>query len=362
MFSKIFITPVGFDCNLGCNYCYNTTNGCRKITEKPLQLISDEVLVKLFTSIKPYINDRLLIIWHGGEPLLAGKDFFRGAHKLAKRLLGQIEIEYGVQTNATLVDRDWCLLMKDLNIKPSTSLDGPAKFHDVNRFFPCGRGSYEAAVNGFKMMKEVIGYCGVLTVLNKTNFQYPEELFEWVIDNEIFNIDFQLCAKQRNQSDNKLSLSGEEAANALIRLFDLWFEHDDERINVRIFSDAIKGVLGGQPRVCSWHNGCANYLSFDNFGNVFACARYHVYPETSFGNIVTDKFSSIVEARCHGLAQQKIAEGQQVCAKCKWNKACGGGCPFLKYATYGNFDKLYPFCLPRKRLFQHIAQVLDKCH
>jgi len=104
MFSKIFITSVGFDCNLACNYCYNATNDCRKITEKPLYLISNEILAKIFVLIKPYLNDKLLIIWHGGEPLLAGKDFFRRAHKLAEQLLAPIKIDYGVQTNATLVD------------------------------------------------------------------------------------------------------------------------------------------------------------------------------------------------------------------------------------------------------------------
>lgn len=124
MFTKIFITPVDFDCNLSCDYCYNTTNDCRQITRSyKTNVIDGRILTRIFESIKPYIQNRLTIIWHGGEPLLAGKSFYRRADQEIKRILGDaVIVDYGLQTNATLVDEEWCILMKELKIKPSTSL------------------------------------------------------------------------------------------------------------------------------------------------------------------------------------------------------------------------------------------------
>lgn len=207
-------------------------------------------------------------------------------------------------------------------------------------------------------MREIVGFCGLLTVLNRINFKHSERIFNWVVDNNISHIDYQLCAKQRNQEGRDLTLSDDEAGKTLTGLFDLWFAHDDANIHVRIFEDAIRGILGGQPRVCSWKNGCGAYLSFDSAGNVFVCARYHVYPETFFGNIMRDKFEDIIEKRYRGDMQSKIENGQKLCAECSWKAACGGGCPLLKYATYGHFDSLYPFCVPRKHLFEHIAKII----
>ena len=46
--------------------------------------------------------------WHGGEPLLAGKKFFREVVRVQRefRKEGQ-EVENRLQTNGTLIDREW---------------------------------------------------------------------------------------------------------------------------------------------------------------------------------------------------------------------------------------------------------------
>lgn|GEM_PF-1669528 len=362
MFNKIFITPVGLACNLACSYCYNTTNDQRTtVTESGYSLISDEILDAIIECITPHIRNRLTVTWHGGEPLLARPSFYyRAIDRINKRLGDSVKVDYDMQTNATLVNDEWCKTFRDLSIRPSTSLDGPPGMHDANRYFPCGSGAYAQAMRGYNMLREHLGRCGVITVLNKANHNRIPELFEWVVANDIRSIDFQVCVKQQNQPDSMTALSDQESIDALTSLFDLWFAHDDPALRVRIYCDAIRGILGARPRVCSWCGGCGSFLSFDQHGNVFLCARWHVYPETSFGNLLTDPFSLILDRRYHGALQESIQRGQRWCQDCRWLGACGGGCPFLKFSKKASCDIEYPLCGVRRHLFNHIEEQVSR--
>jgi uncharacterized protein len=48
-------------------------------------------------------------IWHGGEPLLLGRDFFRKALSLQEKFLQPRRyVLNSIQTNGTLIDEAWC--------------------------------------------------------------------------------------------------------------------------------------------------------------------------------------------------------------------------------------------------------------
>jgi uncharacterized protein len=73
---KLLITPVGSNCNLACGYCYNGSDRISCVSNP--KTISLETVYKIFDQIYPFLkSDHLTVIWHGGEPLLAGKDFYQ---------------------------------------------------------------------------------------------------------------------------------------------------------------------------------------------------------------------------------------------------------------------------------------------
>lgn len=82
------IKPFGSVCNLKCSYCYYLDKELQ-YSSKP-KLMSDELLEQY---IKQYIaaNDvpQVDFYWHGGEPLLAGLDFFERAMALQKKYSGK---------------------------------------------------------------------------------------------------------------------------------------------------------------------------------------------------------------------------------------------------------------------------------
>src|SRR5690349_24998824 len=84
-------------CNLDCSYCY-----------LPHRAIDRRMPVAVARSVAETVNTwaaqapRFSVVWHGGEPLAAGR-----AH-LADLLEPFAGVEHHIQTNATLIDDAWC--------------------------------------------------------------------------------------------------------------------------------------------------------------------------------------------------------------------------------------------------------------
>ena len=126
------VKPVGSACNLDCKYCYYLDKESIYGGREPR--MSDELLESY---IRQYIEgnrvDTVTFTWHGGEPMLAGLDFYRRAVALQRKYACGKRIENSLQTNATLIDREWCDFLKEHNFLVGVSIDGPQSIHDGNR-------------------------------------------------------------------------------------------------------------------------------------------------------------------------------------------------------------------------------------
>jgi len=106
------------------------------------------------------------IIWHGGEPLLAGIDFFKKIVELQALIKNHI-FENSIQTNGTLLNYEYLDFFERHNFKLGFSLDGCKTSHDLNRPYKDGLSSFEDTL---KWMQEArarkIGGKGAICVLN----------------------------------------------------------------------------------------------------------------------------------------------------------------------------------------------------
>ncbi len=53
--------------------------------------------------------------WHGGEPTLAGLDFFKQAVAFQRQYAGDKIIKNTLQTNGSKLDKDWCQFFRENN-------------------------------------------------------------------------------------------------------------------------------------------------------------------------------------------------------------------------------------------------------
>lgn len=85
----------------------------------------------------------------------------------------------GIQTNGTLLNEEWCRFLKKENFIVGISLDGPERFHSVNRYSKDGHSSYERTINGFYLLKSFGIPCEILCVVHSQNVWYPLEVYRF---------------------------------------------------------------------------------------------------------------------------------------------------------------------------------------
>ena len=147
----VMAKPVGSLCNLECSYCYYLET--ERFYSHPHQYRMSDALLE--TYIRQYITASpgpvVLFVWHGGEPALAGLDFYRRAVELQKRYLPPgWNCWNNLQTNGILLDDSWCSFLADAHFDVGLSVDGTRWLHDTFRKDHRGQGTYERAVAAFR--------------------------------------------------------------------------------------------------------------------------------------------------------------------------------------------------------------------
>ena len=101
---QVFVKPVGARCNLNCSYCYYLEKA-ELYKPAKLRVMPDEILEKYIKQqIEASTETDVFFSWHGGEPTLAGLDFFRKVVKLQrKHKPASCNIINGIQTNGTAI-------------------------------------------------------------------------------------------------------------------------------------------------------------------------------------------------------------------------------------------------------------------
>ncbi|ENA2717441.1 SPASM domain-containing protein [Shigella sonnei] len=130
--------PSSFQCNLKCDYCFYLEKESQFTHEKWM----DDSTLKEF--IKQYIaasGNQVYFTWQGGEPTLAGLDFFRKVIHYQQRYAGQKRIFNALQTNGILLNNEWCAFLKEHEFLVGISIDGPQELHDRYRRSNSGNGT-----------------------------------------------------------------------------------------------------------------------------------------------------------------------------------------------------------------------------
>ncbi len=168
------VLKVTHACNLACRYCYSVADGSRTLSE--------EDLGALIRSAVRLDADTVNFIWHGGEPLLAGLEYFQRAVALqeATREGTGKRFVNSLQTNGTLVSRELAEFFKSSGFAVGVSLDGPPGHHDRGRPFASGLGSYARALAGYDLLREHEVSVGLVCVVDPTEPPAAEELLDWL--------------------------------------------------------------------------------------------------------------------------------------------------------------------------------------
>ena len=161
-------------CNLNCKYCYLPNRDDRSRTN-PI-LLAD---VLRYLHLSGYASPKMDIIWHAGEPLAAGLRFYKETMEHVSAANLPYSVIHNIQTNATLINDNWCSFFKDHDFKIGVSLDGPEFIHDHNRVFRSGKGSFALTMRGIQLLQSYGINPHLIAVVTSKSLNYADEIYDF---------------------------------------------------------------------------------------------------------------------------------------------------------------------------------------
>jgi uncharacterized protein len=337
---------VGGRCNLACAYCYYVEKP--KLLRQALPVMPDDVL-------EAYVRRNLEIngldatvefAWHGGEPTLAGLDFFRKAMALERRYGAGRKIVNTIQTNATLLDEDWCAFFAQNGFLVGVSVDGPKEFHDAYRRDAAG-GTFDRTMAGIALLRKRRVPFNTLTTVNASNMGYGRDVYGFLREYTDFMqflpvVESEGTAFEAEDGQRFATPPGIRSANLLhpavpfsvtaagygaflCDVFDCWKRRDVGKKFVQIFEVTIGAMQGTRGGLCVHDALCGHAASVEVNGDVYSCERY-AYPNYRLGNILETPLAELMEGN-RAFGMHKTYGLPKECFECPYIRLCFGGCP-----------------------------------
>jgi uncharacterized protein len=378
----VLAKPVGSLCNLNCHYCfYKEKANVFKRPEK--HLMSDEVLESY---IKQYIemhgDNEIQFPWQGGEPVLAGRDFFEKAVSFQRRYGEGRRITNTFQTNGVLLDEKWCDFFAENDFLIGISIDGPEELHDAYRKDKQSGPTFKRVINSINLLKNHGVQYNTLTAINNINSSFPIEVYQFLKeigdgfmqfiplvermpDSDEVSAGYYWSAPgylSKETSDKELapfSVTPEAFAGFYTGIFDEWVRKDVGAQFIQFFDACLGNFLGMEPGVCYHSKYCGHAAALEYNGDVFSCDHF-VYPSMKLGNILkTPLYDLLNSATQKEFGESKYSRLPGSCMECEYLFLCYGECPKNRFLKRGNEDGLNYLCSGYKKIFSHMIPYLD---
>jgi uncharacterized protein len=328
--TTVLIKPVGPRCNLECSYCFYLEK--LKFVDSKVKKMSFDVLKSVVNQLCSQSSQNVHFLFQGGEPMLAGLDFFKNAVKYQARYKDNRAIENSLQTNGMLINKKWAEFLRDNNFLVGLSLDGPEDIQDHYRISNSGRGSWRQVMNSLELMLKTDVQVNTLSVVTDKSVKEPERLYNFFKDHGITYMQFIPCVEVDKGEANKMApyaVDPDEYGEFLCKMFDLWlsdFEDGKPTTFVRFFNDLFYLYVDKQPPDCTLMPECGSYVVVEADGSIFSC-DFFVEDEWKLGNVQDTTLPDAWLSKKQLEFGNNKANRHEDCEACKYLQYCFGGCP-----------------------------------
>lgn len=304
------------DCPSNCSYCWGV--------DKESELMDIKIIEETVEWLKNFRKEPVTFTFHGGEPLLAGYEFYETVLELLSKNLSDLNPAFAIQTNLWLMTPEIAELFAKYNIPIGSSLDGPIEINDSQR----GSGYFEKTLQGYKIAKEKGLNVSFISTFTSSSIAKKEEIFNFFLEN---NLDLKLhpaLPSLRSEEPEEWAISPEEYGELLIYLLDQYLEHMGE-IEIKNIDHLCKGVFVRRGVVCTYADCVGDTFAIGPDGNIYPCYRFVGMGEYVMGNVrdhPTMEELSKSEALKSLRDWEKLVDDE--CSDCSYIKFCRGGCPY----------------------------------
>ncbi len=314
-------------CNLACDYCYYSRCGGQP---DKIERIDTRILEKFIKEYMGMTTGFASFAWQGGEPLLAGLDFFKEVVSLqAKYAPKHTMISNALQTNATLLTDEWAKFFKQFQFLIGVSLDGPKHINDARRVTGHGLGSYDRVMTGIEHLRKHQVDFNILTVIHEHNVGKAKELMEFYEREGFTHVQFIPCMDFRSQETDKAGkyvITPEEYGKFLCEAFDVWYNNGSPNMSVRFFDNMASVYFNSEAELCIHRQTCPKTLVLEQNGDAYPC-DFYISEDYKLGNVGIDPLSEILNSEIYSEFLEMKPALPEKCKGCQYLNLCHGGCP-----------------------------------
>ena len=333
---SFLIKPASSMCNMKCRYCFYqdvSEHRCMDCYGR----MRDTVREALITcSLSAYEECRISYCFQGGEPLLAGKNFFQSFVDSveAKKKPGQC-ISYSIQTNGLLLDDAWCSFFKKYDFLVGISIDGFEENHDYFRHTADGHPTFVSLMEKVRLLKEYVIRYNVLTVLSDTLSTHGKELLDFYIKHELHYVQIIPCLPPLDKEKAEHACSPEQFAAFYKEFYEAWLKELNQKryISVTLFENLIPMYQGIAPEQCGMLGQCMPQFVVEANGDVFPC-DFYVLDAYKIGSVCTDSIKELVRRSFQSSFQAEKRKFCACCEKCRYSGMCHKNCKRMNDVLY----------------------------
>jgi uncharacterized protein len=348
---RVLVVKVAERCNLNCSYCYMFNGGDLSYRRRPAIMSTetvDAMMSRVVTHCRRHNLSKFTFILHGGEPLLAPKSFYRYFVERARTALAdKVEPRFALQTNGTLISKEWCLLFLELGIGIGVSLDGPKDINDRQRLDHKGRGSFDRVLAGWDLAVSYGLKPGLLAVIDLN--ADPLDVFGLVKELYPSTVDFLLPDATHDKLPPGYSKSSRSTdyADWLLKIFDAWIADGNPNLKIRVFSNIMRSILGWDDGFDALGTGDNEVLVVESDGELQPVDVLRFCSEgitlTPY-NVATDELDDAFQHPMVRLYHKSHKHLCSTCNVCTLRDICGGGFLPHRYSAINGFDNPSVYC------------------
>jgi uncharacterized protein len=346
-------------CNMRCVYCYGDGGeyGAKGMMCSATALQAVDWLIENSGDA-----EHLNICFFGGEPLL-NFTVLKQAVVYAREQGAQKgkRFTFTVTTNGSVLTNEITAFLKQQDVKPMVSFDGPQEYQDRNRPFSNGRGSYARVRANVQKLRAAFADLGARGIVcgDQDPFQVRAAAAAAGFTECSIGIASPVIEKSPPSGVADGDTSRVQAVERMLaykrQLLDEALEAIRERkVNIHCTPTMLPAIIDlcdGKRHYygCGLGRGLAG-VSIS--GDVYPCHRFIGQPEMKMGNIADYKAQPLNDY------SRAIVDRLPECQRCWARHWCGGGCFYRNKALTGDLHRPDPLdCLERKSQIEGLLHV-----
>lgn len=336
---KVFMLVPTMACQAGCRYCYAKKSGERMSMETAMRAI--EFIDRLST------GHPIRIIFHGGEPLLAGHEFYKQILPVLWERFGR-RARLAIQSNLWAMDEGFARLFRKYEVDVSTSIDGYREMCDDQR----GQGYYERTQAGALIYEAFGKGIGRICTFSSAHVDDAERVFceadaPYTIHGAI----------PTYGERNDLSLTPAQFTEVLRDTYHVYRENLSHT-RVGLLDAMASALLHKKAGLCTFSACLGQYAAITPTGDVYSCQRFSGIRKFCLGNILEDlDEEKILRSHAYRLLYEKTEEMRSACGDCIHFPNCNGGCLYSAFTAGTAKD---PCCESYQTIFDEMLADMGK--